>query len=192
MKNFISPNQYCPSKIQGGITIPSQNSKSGLARFAGLFKRKKSTIKMVQEYMEFYYPSTGKIRYEIIFDWGEYIITTEDKADADVHMDSKPYLSYITFRPEVAKQWSKQSPSFYIITPEGEVWENVNGQGIPEVSTRQEVTKERTTHGVTTKTLTIQSTSEPIIDHFRAHPEQWIEYGKLEHRAGKTRLRLVE
>ena len=144
--------------------------------------------------MEFYYPTTGKITYNIIFDWGEYIITTEDKPNADVHTNSKPYLGYITFRPEVAKPKLKPSLNqpipFYVITPGGEVWENVTGHGIAVASKRQEVTKERSAHGISTKTLTIESGSEAIIDHFKAHPEKWTPYGRLERRGAKVRLKL--
>lgn len=142
--------------------------------------------------MEFYYPGKSKVTYNIIFDWGEYIITTEDKQDANVHEDSRPYLGYITFRPKVDEQSSQQKQSFYVITPEGEVWVNTTGQGISEVAIRQEITEERTKHGITTKTLTIQSISEPIIDHFKAHPEQWTRFGKLQYHGDKTRLKLVE
>jgi len=142
--------------------------------------------------MEFYYPTTGKIRYEIIFDWGKYIIITEDKLDADVHDDSKPYLGYITFRPEEATKSSKQEQPYYLITPNGEVWKNATGHGISEFSDRQEVSKERTKYGIITQTLTIRSDSEPIIDHFKAHPEQWNRYGKLECLGDKTKLKLIE
>ena len=141
--------------------------------------------------MEFYYPTTGKIRYEIIFDWGEYIITTEDKADADVGADSKPYLGYITFRPEMAKESEETKQPFYLITPDGEVWENKSGHSIPKTSERIEVTKKKTEFGTSTQTLTFRSVSEPIIDHFKAHPEQWNRYGTLHRKGNKTRLELL-
>ena len=145
---------------------------------------------MVQEYMEFYYPSTGKITYNIVFDWGEYIITTENVQTSDVHDDSKPYLGYITFRPEVAKKSSEPNQPFYLITPEGEVWENVSGRDIPKISERTEITKKKTAIGTSTQTLTFRSGSEPIINHFRTHPEQWRRYGKLHRNGNKTRLEL--
>lgn len=140
--------------------------------------------------MEFYYPTSGKMTYFIKFDWGEYIITTEDKKGTEVHEDSKPYLGYITFRPEITHQPSKEPPYYYVITPEGVVWENVNDQGIQKSSERQEVTRKMTEHGTSTHTITIQSVSEPIIDHFRAYPEQWRLYGKLERQGKKTRLNI--
>ncbi|WP_455393132.1 hypothetical protein [[Eubacterium] cellulosolvens] len=140
--------------------------------------------------MEFYYPAPSKITYHITFDWGEYIITTEDNQNAEVHADSKPYLGYITFRPKLSKQSTEEKQPFYLVTPNGDVWENTNGKGIPEVSKRQEVTQEKTANSTTTKTLTIQSVSEPIIDHFKSYPEQWTRYGKLECRGNRTRLKL--
>ena len=142
--------------------------------------------------MGLYYPSTGKMTYFITFDWGEYIVTTEEKQNVDVHADSKPYLGYITFRPEVSKQSSKEPPQFYLITPAGEVWGNATGQGIPEVSERKEVTKEKKEFSTSTTTLNIQSVSEPIIDHFKSHSDQWTRYGILEHHGNKTRLKLEE
>jgi hypothetical protein len=138
--------------------------------------------------MEFYYPTSGKMTYFIKFDWGEYIITTEDKEGTEVHEDSKPYLGYITFRPEIEKQSPKEQPGYYVITPEGIVWENLTGQGIPKTSQRQEVTSKKTGHGTSTQTITIQSVSEPLIDHFKKHPEQWRHYGILERQGNKTRL----
>lgn len=147
---------------------------------------------MIKKYMEFYYPTTGKVTYNIVYDWGEYIITTEDKLDADVHTDSKPYLGYITFRPMISKSYPEQKESFYVITPEGDVWENKTGHGILERGNRQEITTKKTEHGTSTKTLTFESVSEPIIDHFKAQPGQWKKLGILERHGNKTRLKLSE
>jgi hypothetical protein len=141
--------------------------------------------------MEFYFPTSGKVTYNIIYEWGEYIITTEGKPNAIVHEDSKPYLGYITFRPMLSKSFPDQKQSFYLITPTGEVWENKAGQSIPEFSKRQEVTKEKTKFSTTTKTLEIESTSEAIINHFRANPGQWSIIGKLKCYGGKTHLKLA-
>jgi hypothetical protein len=170
----------------------SKRSGSMFGKLSGLFSGKKPLIKQMHDYMEFYYPSKSKVTYNIIFDWGEYIITTEDKETASVHEDSKPYLGYITMRPEVVKQSPDFSPSIYLITPDGEVWENTKGHDISERKSRQEISKEKTKHGVTTKKLTIQSMSEPVIDHYRTNPEKWTRYGKLEIIGNKTKLKLYE
>jgi hypothetical protein len=170
----------------------SKKSGSMFNKISGLFSGKKSLKKQMHEYMQFYYPSKSKVTYNIIFDWGEYIITTEDKMTASVHEDSKPYLGYITMRPQMTKQSPDINPSFYLITPNGEVWENTTGKDIPDYNDRQEITKEKTKYGVTTKTLTFQSVSEPIIDHFKTHPEKWNQYGKLEIVGDKTKLILNE
>jgi hypothetical protein len=146
---------------------------------------------MTKKYMEFYYPTTGKVTYNIVYDWGEYIITTEDKLNTDVHVDSKPYLGYITFRPMVSGSFPDQKEPFYLITPGGDVWENKTGHGIPERGNRQEITKKKTDSGTSTQTLTFESVSEPIIDHFKTNPGQWIKLGKLEVYGKKTRLKLV-
>jgi hypothetical protein len=138
--------------------------------------------------MEFYYPTSGKMTYFIKFDWGEYIITTEDKKGTEVHEDSKSYLGYITFRPEITRQPSEGAPGYYVITPEGIVWENITGQGIPKTSERQEISTKKTEHGTSTQTNTIQSVSEPLIDHFKEYPEQWRRYGKLDIQGKKTHL----
>ncbi len=57
----------------------------------------------MQEYIEFYYPASGQYTYKIVFDWGEYIITTEMPGGEEVHAESKKYLGYITRRPTIAE-----------------------------------------------------------------------------------------
>jgi hypothetical protein len=83
---------------------------------------------------------------------------------------------------------SDEYPSFYLITPVGDVWENKTGAGIAETSNRQEITKTKSEFGTSTQTLTIRSGSEPIIDHFKSHPDKWSRFGKLERQGNKTRL----
>jgi hypothetical protein len=170
----------------------SRKTGSMFGKLSGLLSGKKPLKKQMHEYMEFYYPSKSKVTYNIIFDWGEYIITTENKENASVHEDSKPYLGYITMRPEVTKQSPDLKPSIYLITPQGEVWENKMVHDIPKRNHRQEITTKKSEHGTTTQTITIQSVSEPVIDHFKAHPEKWRRYGKLEIIGNKTKLKLIE
>jgi hypothetical protein len=142
--------------------------------------------------MEFYYPSTGKITYSIIFPWGEYIITTEAKLDSAVHGDSKPYLGYITLRPIIKKSVPNLETPFFIITPRGDVWKNRTGQGIDDVKERQEIIIKKTEHSTQKTTTTIQSVSEPLIDDFKEHPERWKRYGKLDINKGDAKLVIVE
>ena len=170
----------------------SSGSSSMFGKLSGLFKGKKSLKKQLNEYMEFYYPAKTQFTYDIIFDWGEYIITTEDPKGTVVHQDSVPYLGFITMRPKVEKPAAELITPFYVITPEGLIWENTTGVGIAEIKTRQVVTEKRVEHGVSRTTLTINSVSEPLIDHFKKHPEKWTKYGQLEIVNGKTKLKLQQ
>ncbi len=153
---------------------------------------KKSTEKQMQEYMRFYYPTSGQVRYEILFDWGMYTITTEAKPEKEVSEESRPYSGYITMRPTVAESSSEDNLPVYLITPEGQVWKNGAKESIPEMSTRQEITQEKSESSTTTHTLTIQSISEPVIDHFRDNAGQWTLYGTLETKGSKSSLKLIE
>ena len=174
--------------------MPNSRSGSMFSRITGVFDRKKSLAAQLPKYMEFYYPatSTSKVTYNIIFDWGEYIITTEANLNAEVHKDSKPYLGYITMRPEIAGTAPGTHPQIYLITPDGVVWENTTGENIPAISKREEVIEKKSEFGISKLTNTIQSYSEPVIDHFLANPEKWTLFGNLEICKGKTKLKRVE
>lgn len=160
-------------------------------RFSKRFAGKDSLDTDLRKYMEFYYPSTSKTTYEVLFPWGTYVITTEDPLSAEVHEDSKPYQGYITFRPIVTNSSDQLQPSLFVITPEGEVWENPSGEGIQKEKQRKEIVTEEHGSGIMTSTTTITSVSEPVIDHFKTNKDQWHRYGNLEILKGKTRLTLT-
>ena len=96
----------------------------------------------IAEYMEFYYPSTTESYYDIVFDWGSYVITTHDKPGAGVHEDSQKYLGYITLRPDVAAPAEGLDPQVYLIAPDGAVWSIERSVDIAKRSERQEITVE--------------------------------------------------
>lgn len=135
----------------------------------------KSTQDMVDQYLEFYYPSTGDFFYQIVFDWGEYLIMTHAKVDEEVHPDSEPYRGYITFRPSTATDDKGQPVMIYLVTPDGDVWMHPNDGSITESTTREEVVEE----GSMTTTTTIESPSEPIIQDYSRNPQNWKRYAKL-------------
>jgi len=159
-------------------------------RFSKRLTHKDSQNLDLRKYMEFYYPSTSKATYEILFPWGTYIVTTEDTLTSEVHIDSRPYLGYITFRPMVSTPTSQIQPSLFLITPDGIVWEHPFDQKIEKEKQRTELIKKEHDAGITTTSMTIISISEPVIDHFKTNKHQWTRYGNLEIIKGKTRLTL--
>ena len=146
----------------------------------------KSTEEQIQEYMEFYYPTSGEYTYNIVFDWGEYEIFTGAKMDEDVHPESEPFKGFITFRPFVTDAALTADIPVYLITPDGEVWKTMQGSSIAENNARQEVTEEKTDFGTSTQTRTINSTSEPVIISFKNDKGIWEKYGTLTVDAGKS------
>jgi hypothetical protein len=159
-------------------------------RFSKRLTRKEPQNPDLWKYMEFYYPSTSKATYEILFPWGTYVVTTEDPLTSEVHKDSRPYLGYITFRPIVSVPSKELQPSLFLITPDGTVWEHPFDQKIEKEKQRTEVIKKEHEAGITTTSMTITSISEPVIDHFKTNNDQWNRYGNLEIIKGKTRLTL--
>ncbi len=139
----------------------------------------------MQQYMEFYYPTTGKFFYQITFDWGNYTIDTEVSLDEEVHKKSVVYKGYITMRPNVNKTPEGEELLIFLITPKGQVWASKDFS-IPESKSRQEVVEEKTEYGKSTSTTTINSTSEPIIDNFLNAKESWSKYGELKSNDGKN------
>ncbi len=152
----------------------------------------KSLDDQMNEYLAFYYPASGKFSYDIIFDWGKYIIITEDKLDAKMHKDSEKYRGYITMRPEVTKPDPELKPLIYLVTPKGAVWTIRPTTAIAKVRTRKEVTVTRRRSSTSTQTTTINSPSEPVIDYFLANRKKWSAYGQLTRSGDETELKLVE
>lgn len=144
----------------------------------------KTVETQMQEYLEFYYPTTGTNNYQIVFDWGNYIIDTGASADEELHPDSKIYRGYITARTNNRQTPDGEKLKTYLVTPKGDVW-TTEATDIPETKARQEVTEEKTDQGTTTTTTTINSSSEPVIDYFLAHKEAWKKYGILKSSDGK-------
>lgn len=161
-----------------------------LAMF-GLGGCAKSTERQMQQYLEFYYPSTGEFTYEIGFDWGSYGIDTMAKAAEGVSADSARYRGYIVARPSVAQD-DKGNPLWtYLVTPEGEVWVRHDDGSIPAAGHREEVRRSEDASGVTTITTVIESPAEPVIDDFLAKPAGWTRYGRLVAVGKKYRLERV-
>ncbi len=135
----------------------------------------KSTQAQIDEYLAFYYPTTGDYFYQIVFDWGEYLIITHPKPNEQVHPDSEPYRGYITFRPSVETDDKGDPLMIYLVTPKGDVWMHANNGSIPESTVREEVVKE----GSMTTTTTIDSPSEPVIKDYLQNPGNWQHYAQL-------------
>jgi len=152
---------------------------TALFLFILLFGCSKTTEEQVQEYMEFYYPTTGEFTYSIVFEWGEYEIFTGAKMDEKVHTDSEPFKGFITFRPFVTNSAITETFPVFLITPNGEVWNTAQISSIPESITRKEVTEEKTEFGISTQTRTIESTSEPVVLSFINNKPIWEKYGTL-------------
>lgn len=140
----------------------------------------KKTEKMMQDYLAFYFPATGESFYEITFDWGSYTFITGAGPDDELHPDSEPYRGFVTARPSPLNSDEGEMPSF-LITPKGEVWVHQEQEGeIPEYNSREEKVVEKDKYGTTTTTTTIQSPLEPLVDHFKEHPEGWNKYGVIQ------------
>ncbi len=139
----------------------------------------KTVEQQMHEYIEFYYPTTGQYTYSVIFDWGEYVITTETPAGGEVHPDSKPYQGYITMRPNISALPNGQKLPVYLITYEGDVWKTEANDNIPETRNRKEVSEEKSASGTMTHTITIESVSEPVIDSYLTNQQAWMHYGKM-------------
>lgn len=135
----------------------------------------KTTQNMVDEYLAFYYPTTGDFFYQIVFDWGEYLITTHARPDEAVHPDSEPYRGYITFRPSADTDEQGRPLMIYLVAPDGNVWMHANDGTIPESSVREEVIKD----GSMTTTTTIDSPGEPVIQSYLQTPGAWQRYAQL-------------
>lgn len=149
-----------------------------------LFACSKTPQQQVEEYMKLYYPSTTGSYYSIVFDWGSYEIITSDPVGTKVHEDSKPYLGYITMRPDVKGPTGDFKPAIYLITPEGVVWSAEASTAIAKEKERKEVTVTKTDFGSSTSTSTINAANEPIIDHFKANAAAWKKYGTLKSTGG--------
>jgi len=162
------------------------NLKMTVLIFAlGLMACSKTVESQMQEYLEFYYPTSGTNYYQIAFAWGDYIIDTGASADEELHPDSELYRGYITARTSSATTPEGEKLYTYLVTPKGEVW-ITDANDIPENKSRQEVVIEKTDSGTSTSTTTINSTSEPVIDHFLNHKEAWKKYGTLKSTDGKS------
>jgi hypothetical protein len=144
----------------------------------------------MQKYLEFYYPTSGKYFYQITFEWGDYTIDTGHKPDDDVHPDSEKYKGYVTARTSVEQTPEGEKLFNYLVTPQGEVW-ITEARDIPEFSERQEVTEEKTNYGTSTRTSTINSSMEPVIEHFLAHKNAWRKYGTITASGGQSTLKLL-
>ncbi|MBN2424595.1 MAG: hypothetical protein JXR46_16980 [Calditrichaceae bacterium] len=157
-----------------------------------LARCEKSTEQMMQEYIEFYYPSTGIFTYEIVFDWGIYLIATGADSDDKLHMDSELYRGYITIRPFFYNPENTLSMPIYLVTPAGEVWITKNGKEIPENKYREEITEKESESGTMISTVSLTSPLEPIVDHFFSNRELWEKYGALIADNGKYSLKLID
>ena len=87
-------------------------------------------------------------------------------------------------RPNVEITPAKEALFIYLITPAGEVWHS-REFSIPENVSRQVVVEEKTDFGTSTTTTTINSSSEPIIDHFKKNETSWTKYGDLKSNDGQ-------
>lgn len=152
----------------------------------------KSLDDQMNEYLAFYYPATTDATYNIIFDWGEYTITAEKPLNEKAHKDSEKYRGYITMRPKVTKPNPELKPVVYLVTPKGAVWTIAPTPEIAEITKRKEVTVTKRRNSTSTQTTTINSRSEPVIDHFMADKAKWTAYGTLTRSGDKSSLTLAK
>jgi len=151
----------------------------------GLLGCTKTVESQMQEYLEFYYPSSGTFFYQIAFEWGDYMIDTGASADEELHPDSELYRSFITARTSSTVTAQGEKLYTYLVTPKGDVW-ITDVTDIAETITRQEIIEEKTEYGTSTSTTTINSSSEPVIDHFLKNRGAWTKYGTLKSSDGKS------
>ena len=145
----------------------------------------KTVESQMQEYIEFYYPTSGTFYYQIAFEWGDYVIDTGASFEEELHADSELYRGYITARTSVAATPDGEKLRTYLVTPKGDVW-TTEATDIAETKSREEVVEEKTDYGTSTSTTTINSSSEPVIDHFLANKDAWKKYGTLKSSDGKN------
>jgi hypothetical protein len=143
----------------------------------------------LDQYIAFYYPATTDGIYDIVFDWGVLQITCELPVTAEAHEDSGPYLGFVTLRPKAKAGMSlPDGIRTTLIEADGSVWQLPDTSDVAESSTREEVVVEKEGGVTSTTTTTIESVSEPVIDHFRTQPEAWLRYGTLTASGGESRL----
>lgn len=150
-----------------------------VAAFIGLAGCDRGPEGEIEDYLTFYYPTTGRVYYQMAYDWGDYLIETGPSADEELHPDSEPYRGFVTMRPAAGAAPPDPAFAMYLATPEGEVWRADTGTDIAETSQREEVTVETTDNATATTTMTVQSYAEPVIDDFLANPDRWTRYGTL-------------
>jgi len=160
--------------------------------FLFLLSCTKTTEEQMQEYIEFYYPTSGEFTYNIVFEWGEYEIFTGAKMEDELHSDSEPFKGFITFRPMVTDASFKETVPAYLITPEGVVWKTTQLDSIPESTTRKEVIEKKTEYGTSTQTRTINSYSEPLILSFKNNSKIWEKYGTLTVEGDQSSLNKIQ
>ncbi len=158
-----------------------------LAFIARIFQANgQDTEKLLKKYIEFYYPTTAAAYYDIVFEWGNYGITTGEPLEAEVHPDSERYRGYIGMRPAPLTNADGTPLATYLITPDGKVWMCYESEvEIAPHNKRDEVVQE----GNATSTTIIQSPLEPLVDHFSAYPEKWKAFGNLVASGKKYKLR---
>ena len=138
----------------------------------------------MEEYLEFYFPATTAASYNVVHDWGEYLIIAGAGPEEVLHPDSEPYRGFVIMRPLVtANRTVTPTPPIYCVTPDGEVWITTDTAAIPAVKTREEVADQGDGMTVTT---TIESQAEPVIDSFRENRAIWTRVGRLEVGGGST------
>jgi len=138
-------------------------------------------------YLEFYFPPSTAASYNVVHEWGQYLIVTEAGPEDSLHPDSEPYRGFMTFRPYVAEgRTVSPAPLIYCVTPQGEVWVTSDVAAVPATKRREEIVDRG---GGSTTVTTIESPSEAVIDSFRENPEIWTRMGTLEVRGGSTRFR---
>ena len=148
------------------------------------------TQKLVDQYIEFYYPTTGAYFYEIAFDWGMYMIDTGHALEDSVHVDSERYKGYITLRPFPNGVQNAELLFTYIVLTDGDVW-RTDATDMEKTNPREEVVIEKDEYGTSTMTTTINSYLEPVVDHYLSNPTQWEKYGSLVIRKNKYVLNKI-
>ena len=156
-----------------------------LVSLFGLLGCTKTVESQMQEYVEFYYPTSGTFFYQIAFEWGDYVIDTGASADEEIHPDSELYRGYITARTSSTVTPDGEKLYTWLVTPKGDVW-ITETRDIPETKTRKEVVEEKVQGGTSISTTTINSASEPVIDHFLENKDAWTKYGTLKSGDGKN------
>ena len=128
----------------------------------------------------------GKIKYDFVND----LIQIDRRGTLQTYSARK--ILYFKIRDEMAKNDRIIYSLPYSVHSDYEVpiLFEILYEGKLTLLSREEIVTKETDYGTSTNTTTINSTLEPVVDHFRTNKSDWQKYGKLTSSNGKSTLEL--